>query len=302
MYPIICLLLFMFVSADALNGCGGDMLLSYRIGEFCDTRQLPACPFGTVQCDGPNNVICEANCSITAQLVIDAVAKKHKCLNGGYYEDARDRACTCPYGYFGDACEHHDPCINVECGTGECNKGKCICDFYYTGSSCQIRVDCQPPRYSWTGTQCKCRHGFDGEKCDRCISGLVCVPTRSGGFEAVVVDEDRIEELLQSPVLEGYSATPYVPVAHPPQFCQCSKSLDPLKESISDWDDSGSHAPYFLDLYRHHKYDHSFTKANIVYMCILAAILLFSCSVYNLCYRTTSNFQPHRKSHRNSKR
>ena len=246
----------------ATNECGGDVLLTHRVGDFCSTR-AEGCPFGTVECAGRNQVICSQNCTLTAEHILDAVslAKKPRCQNGGYYEDFRATECTCPYAFSGPQCQQSDPCAQMECGpNGECEDGRCVCDFMFSGRHCEMRADCQPPQFAWTGARCVCRPGFEGDRCDRCSAGLICVPVFESPheFEAVVLDDPLLaEEVMTRQRPAGYHAQPYRPSAYAPQLCQCGSALSLGGQSVSSFSAEASRPRAEYDSYVHRMYRES---------------------------------------------
>lgn len=52
-----------------------------------------------------------------------------------------DGDCVCPDNYYGEFCEIHDPCLGKNClNGGTCVDGTCNCPEGYTGTNCEIEV------------------------------------------------------------------------------------------------------------------------------------------------------------------
>src|SRR3989338_3380289 len=190
---VLLVLIASTVDALSLNECGGLNALSSKLGALCDASEIAECPFGRTACHGNDAVMCSPDCSITTQHVLNLVRAPtppcprstsedaDDCLNGGKY-DALEAKCVCPHMYSGKYCETEDPCINASCGLhGYCANGVCICDTFFSGVKCEIKSDCEAPNFRWTGTECKCQRGYEGDKCDRCVADLICVPANAEG-------------------------------------------------------------------------------------------------------------------------
>ena len=77
---------------------------------------------------------------------------------------------------FCTSCESVDPCIDVECGPGNCVQGICYCPEGFYGDNCEIQDcfgagcingDCDPQTES-----CHCYPNYYGESCDiLCVNG-----------------------------------------------------------------------------------------------------------------------------------
>lgn len=276
---------FLPIDSSSTNECGGNNLLTHRVGDFCDAK-TEDCPFGVVECVGKEKIICSPNCSITVQVILDEVTLKGKrnsnCLNGGFYREYWDDECTCPYGFLGSKCETKDDCLNLECGSnGECMNGKCTCDFLYTGTNCEIRKDCQTPRFQWTGSHCACRTGFTGDRCDRCTEGLVCLPILNSPheYEAVIIsDQELLKDLLEKDQPDGYDAKPYKPTPYPPHYCQCSSASSSLLsyslsvESFSGLDGLEKKSDYNLYVHHFHRFHYGY-KSNTIMFFVFAGVL-----------------------------
>ena len=299
-------LFFFFLPTDSssTNECGGNNLLTHRVGDFCDAK-TEDCPFGLVECVGKEKIICSPNCSITVQIILDEVTLKGKrnsnCLNGGFYREYWDDECTCPYGFLGSKCETKDDCLNLECGNnGECLNGKCTCDFLYTGTNCEIRKDCSAPRFQWTGSHCVCRNGFTGDRCDKCVEGLVCLPIINSPheYEAVIIsDHDLLKDLLEKDKPDGYDTKPYIPTPYPPHYCQCSSSSSLLSyslsvESFSGLDGLEKKSDYNLYVHHFHRFHYGY-KSNTIIFYVFAGILFILLLLGIFCnWRNTNKPTP----------
>jgi hypothetical protein len=103
------------------------------------------------------------------------------CANGR----CRDGACSCHEGYFGEQCEHYDPCRLLNCGQhGRCDvsadgsSASCSCQPGYFGENCETHEPCEgvkcnephghcEPRDPNVGEgECKCEPGWSGPHCN----------------------------------------------------------------------------------------------------------------------------------------
>jgi hypothetical protein len=284
------LLALFFVPALSLaeNECGGLNALSSKIGVLCDSSMMSPCKFGLTACHGKDAVMCNPDCAITSQRILEMlktvpVAQENTCLNGGRRESATSR-CICPHLYSGERCETRDVCADVECGlNGYCVNGICVCDTLFTGNKCEIKSDCRPPNFVWTGTACKCQPGFEGDGCDKCIAGMICVPADPDGIRyspMIFTSPEDVNELLLFPLPPPYTVRPFLP--SPDQACSCVRKLQssssskilegdnihPVSVSVSaffdEFDGDGWFQPSQGD-YLHRHFKHHYSRSDNCY-------------------------------------
>lgn len=223
---LVLLFVVLTVTVSIGNECGGGRSLLARIGDVCDSNMVAGCPFGTVQCQSTDSIMCVPNCTITAKMVLDISRlpiQECKCVNGGTMAFG---ACVCLPLYTGQYCEKEVACEGVDChGNGRCMGGVCECNFMYGGVGCEIRKDCQSFNTQWNGDRCVCAPFFGGPDCSQCVDGLICLPEEGSvyAFRATIVrDEQLRQELLSTDPPEQYKVAPFVPLPSAQQACQCS--------------------------------------------------------------------------------
>ena len=245
------------------NECGGLSSLSSKVGTLCDASGTSPCQFGITTCYGKNAIMCSPDCDITAKHILSLLKaaplpSTNTCMNGGVVDPITSK-CVCPHYYLGEHCETRDMCADVECGlNGYCVNGICVCDSLFTGNKCEIKNGCPPPNFVWTGTMCRCQSGYEGENCDRCVAGLLCVPDNADGktYSPVLFDPNEmgiVDELLASPPPPPYVARPYVPTTA--QSCACAtvqESSSAVVSFFSDSDNSWYHGDYIHRYFKHH--------------------------------------------------
>ena len=205
------------LAGNVFNECGGERTLIHRVGDFCTANMNNGCCVGLLTCQTENTLMCVPSCNITIEMLMEKRKPAFECFNGGIY-DFTSRRCQCQYPYIiGRQCETADPCMNVNCGmNGHCSEGHCICDFMFGGENCQIKQDCGPPNKRWTGSRCICETGYEGNDCDTCMKGLVCIPSKPDSriYVPTVITNDHAREfLLSSSPPDGYIIKPFVPTS-----------------------------------------------------------------------------------------
>ena len=102
--------------------------------------------------------------------------------------------CTCEPGYGGHYCEHQiDPCVNVNCNHGTCEKtsGRCVCHTGVKGQLCDdvsgicTSIDCgQGTCYPYPGFKegfvCYCQDGRYRSYCNYTIDACASSPCVNG--------------------------------------------------------------------------------------------------------------------------
>ena len=290
---LLLVLVLSTVNALTLNECGGLNALSLKLGALCDASEVSECSFGRTAYHGNDAVMCNPDCSITPQQVLQLTKTppcphprsqsgvEDNCLNGGKY-DPVEAKCVCPHLYSGVYCETEDPCINTNCGLhGHCANGVCVCDTFFSGVRCEIKSDCEPPNFRWTGTECKCQRGYEGDKCDRCVADLICVPANAEGTRYYPLVLSLEEDFFELPPPPPYTTRPYVPTTG--QLCACG--TDPKIGSRSslfdDDDDDGDDGDYFHSHYHTHysrsdRCYESDSLAVIVVIIVFVSLLVFA--------------------------
>merc|ERR1719220_517243 len=79
------------------------------------------------------------------------------CENGGYCENSDNDqfVCICAPGFVGVHCKYEDLCYGLDCGSGECHFGICVCDEGFTGEGCDEAIStdpCEPNPCKFQGT------------------------------------------------------------------------------------------------------------------------------------------------------
>jgi hypothetical protein len=268
LFKVLVVIFFLVpVFSLAENECGGLSSLSSKVGALCDASGTSPCQFGITACYGKNAIMCSPDCGITAKQVLgllkavslsSSTQDTNTCMNGGKMDPVTSK-CTCPHYYIGEHCETRDMCADVECGlNGYCVNGICVCDSLFTGNKCEIKSGCHPPNFVWTGTACRCQTGYEGDECDRCITGLLCFPDDIAGdaYSPVLFDPKEpsiINELLSAPPPPPYTAKPYVPTVA--QSCACvtlQEGSSGMVSFFNDPDSSWYHGDYVHRYFKHH--------------------------------------------------
>ena len=247
----------------AINQCGGDKQLTFAVGELCESQLREGCPFGRIACQGANSVACIPNCEIT----FDQIVKNSlTCKNRGV------PVCKCPLGYSGRECETRDACAGIECGAhGSCENGSCVCDVEYMGTYCEIKRDCVGSNFVWTGSTCVCAVNYEGPRCDRCSTGLLCVPLDKNGkrFGAIQVSNETIlQQLLSDDPPPEYTVKPRRP--SPLTLCSCEMSVDDTTSFFND--DNDDDVFFAPDLYIHRYYNNNGNCDDFYYYSTLGLI------------------------------
>ena len=296
---VLLVLIASTVDALSLNECGGLNALSSKLGALCDASEIAECPFGRTACHGNDAVMCSPDCSITTQHVLNLVRAPtppcprsqsedaDDCLNGGKY-DALEAKCVCPHMYSGKYCETEDPCINTSCGLhGYCANGVCICDTFFSGVKCEIKNDCDAPNFRWTGTECKCQRGYEGDKCDRCVANLICVPADTEGtryYPFVLPSGEDEKDFLELPPPPPYTTRPYVPTTDQSCACAGSDARMDSRSSLFDDDDDDDDGDYFHRHYRTH-YLRSDTCYQSDSLAVFVVVIVFGSLLVFVLYR-----------------
>ncbi len=303
------------------NECGGDDATEFKWKKdsICETRAI-SCPFGIARCQDTNTMVCVPNCGVTLYDIMKSCPstqvaireERRNCLNGGYYTDKTASFCVCPQFYSGQWCEIVDPCNKIDCnGNGYCSNGACVCDILYSGNRCETRRDCNAYNLIWTGKECICQRGFEGQHCDQCSSKNLCVPLRSNPHEFTMItlsEPSLIDDLLLNDPPPGYSMKPYQPTLR--SNCQCStvsaaaisnvnfgKKLIaniapniPVQRTFSD-DDDDSYSTYVHHYYQHHFRPRWHSEAMIIAMAAtgIVAIILLGIVIYYCCHQPSDS-------------
>lgn len=263
---------FEVFAGNVFNECGGERVLIHRVGDYCTANMNNKCCVGILACQTENTLMCVPHCNISVEMIMESRSSPVICFNGGVY-DSSSKQCQCRYPYIiGSQCETMDSCMNVDCGiNGHCSEGHCICDFMFSGDKCQIRQDCKPPNKRWTGTRCICESGYEGEDCDSCTKGLICVPSKMNArvySSLVTLNEQFRDFLLSSSPPDGYIVKPFIPTAKM-HGCNCDIDTNPLHQSTSlmmltenfaplsknfndDFHSNSKHGDYIHHLYEKH--------------------------------------------------
>lgn len=224
-----------------------------------------------------------------------ADAQLRWCGGQNGYFSFEDRRCHCAPNFFGDSCEHYDPCYSVDCGDhGVCVQPNgmaavsCRCDDGYGGPQCRTRMICQPGGV-WRDDGCECNFAYTGRHCEICEKDIVCVPTKHSQqvFVAIRVAEPLREQLLSTTVaaaatssssLLGFKHSPILPGTSDSQGVYYSCDCKPLlpADSTEDIVDSAAAAlreNYFFLLdddsdiyYRRHVTHEKEQNSGLVYM------------------------------------
>jgi hypothetical protein len=289
-----------------LNDCGGDRILLKQINDLCATNINGGCPIGNLVCYDKNTLTCVPNCSISVESLLNQQHNKEpQCFNNGIY-DSTLRRCKCPQRYSGNQCETTDPCLNVDCGLhGHCMNGQCVCDFTFSGDRCQVNQECESsPNKVWTGDQCICHDGYEGDDCDRCKTGLVCIPGKDGLFSyqpLIIEDEEFLSNIISWSSPPGYNTKPYIPSPVMKNGCKCTpdisktltSSINPLVEHFSEpyrWNvrnhpPISQHSDYLHRFYKHHyiRPDDCDFSFYFWYMAIFTIIVIIVMIVFCFC-------------------
>ena len=89
--------------------------------------------------------------------------------NSGYCSNG---GCICNSGYYGSYCENYDPCFGVDCsGNGNCVDGACSCSEGYWGPSCShscSNVVCLNGEVCVSSAKgCQCQTNYEGSDCSQ---------------------------------------------------------------------------------------------------------------------------------------
>lgn len=162
-YKFIFIIILSLYSNASFAGCVDENYSCvcnagyYAVNQDTSTCSCSQCPTGTYKTSSSGETSCTSCPSGSTTSIIGAPAVS---------------ACTCSYGYYGDAssgsactgCPTNATCAGGNSSTFVCNSG-----FYNTGSGCTA---C-PSNSTCSGTSFYCNTGFykDGAACIQCPSG-----------------------------------------------------------------------------------------------------------------------------------
>ncbi len=323
MYIHLVVIVFLFLpeysSAIITNECGGNRLLKERLNDVCETNLHGECPFGRLTCANRNNLQCTPDCYLTLMDIHQSMCIE--CRNNGTYS-LEDRRCICPRGYSGELCEVEDYCLRVNCGAfGSCSssEAKCLCDKGFSGSFCEINNECSGYEFVWDGRTCRCSENFDGSRCNKCSSELICIPSNESNVYTLARIPNRhlLEKLLDPSLsLSDYAER----AAYRPKInkvtrrCTCSMQGDEeertqltagyLEDELVDGGrgiviyDDGVAIAYIDSVYRHQYEEHANNNLStyisllifVIFVISILAIFLFCFCVFFI-----SNGEPQKK-------